>query len=105
MGLVHIIEFVFLALCSAGLELSFQQYMSKDHILRFWAIWLRNLSYKGSWAKKLSFVLGGCRWCNGFWVAAGVYLLYYKELSGMILLFTGVNYIFLKWLTNTIDSD
>ena len=99
MELIDIVLFAFLAFCCAALELSFQEYMKKGMILRFWSNWMFKLAHKGSWAKKLSMALGACMWCNGFWMAVIIYVLHYNDISWRILLFTGLSFLFLKLFT------
>lgn len=77
-------------------------------ILHFWGKIIAHLEFKGdaydkAWKKKLALLLGGCRYCNGFWVAVIVYILYYKAITWDILLFTGINYVFIKGLTMLLE--
>lgn len=98
-------KFIFFAFLAACLELTFQEYMQKDMIFEKYGMWLACLFLRKSWQRKLAMVLGYCRFCNGFWTAVGVYLLYYRSFNWwMILLFCGLNYLFLKLLSLIISK-
>jgi hypothetical protein len=103
-SLIHSIsqiwEFIFLAFATAALELSFQKYMGSGMILEFWHSFLHfKLFKKHGLRKKLAMILGYYEYCNGFWVATIFYILYYKEISLLLLLFTGINCLFIRILS------
>ena len=97
--------FIFLAFFACALELSFQRYIKPHMLLFFWGDFLKYLEAKSETCTRhivkyivhwFHYILGGCVYCNGFWIAVAVYLLHYKQLSWYILLFTGLNYLFLS---------
>jgi hypothetical protein len=93
------LDFFILSFLAACLELSFQEYQEKDMIFAKYGRFLNQLWLKKGIYRKLAMVLGVCPFCNGFWVAVIFYILYYKEISLLILLFTGLNYLFIKLLS------
>jgi hypothetical protein len=93
------LEFTFLSFITACLELSFDEYMGKDMIFVKYKMFLQRLYQKKGLYRKLSMILGMCPFCNGLWVAVIFYVLYYKEISLLILLFTGLNYFWIKLLS------
>jgi hypothetical protein len=102
-------KFILFAFLAACLELAFQEYMDDDMIFERYKYYIDGLSRKRGWKRKLSFILGKCRYCNGFWVAMGIYVLVYHKIISidhwwMMLLFGGLNYIFIKLLTGIIKK-
>lgn len=88
--------FIFLAWLAAGLELAFQEYQDHDMIFEWYHDILEKWYLKRGLVRKLAMLLGLCTFCNGFWVALITYLIYFKDVSLTILLFCGLNYLFIK---------
>lgn len=88
-GLIFVLAFL-----SACLEVSFQIYMEKYMILDYYGRFLHWMS-KG-YFKSLSYILGYCIFCNGFWLSVVIYYLYFGHLSVTTLLFTGLNAVILR---------
>ena len=97
-------QFVLLSFLSACLEMSFQEYLQPSMIFEKYGYFLNFLYDKPGIRRKLSQLLGLCVFCNGFWVAVGIYEVYYKDFSLTILLFTGINYVFIKILSITFNK-
>lgn len=100
-------NFIFYAFCAACLEMAFQEYQEKNMIFDWYRKWLIKISKgdKPKLIKKTVLVLGLCPFCNGFWVAIMVYLINIPFHSLNLILFTGLNYIFIVLLIKLINHE
>jgi hypothetical protein len=98
----YIFEFVFLALCVAALEIQFQEYMGRNMIFDWWRTIVHKMSESNKFLiRKMSYPLGMCRYCNGFWLSVIFYVVYYYDGFDIfqMLLFTSVNFIWIVILS------
>lgn len=100
-----------LAVCTAGLSLCFNHFLKDGMIFNKYFKWLSSFDDTGSYwtdtvrksnikyyfgciIKYFSKSLGLCVYCNGTWVAA-FYYIWLFPLSFNILLFLGMNWLFI----------
>jgi len=105
-NLPYVLEFVFLAFLIACLEVQFQEYMGKNMIFDWWYKIIYKMSNsKNLFVKKISFPLGMCKFCNGFWLSALFYVVYYYHTIDIfhLILFTSLNFIFILFLARRIN--
>lgn len=100
------LEFIFYAFTAACLEMAFQEYQENNMIFDWYRKWLIKLfKKKSNILKKVVLVLGMCPYCNGFWVAVAVYLLTMPFDLIHLVLFTGLNYIFIVLIIKLINYE
>ena len=110
MHLLDSLELIVLAVLTASLSLCFYHFLEPGMIFNWYALFLRRLRY-GKEPKAIKGVLvenkfwaylvkplGLCPYCNGTWIAIGVYtyIYFYSFNLILLLLLIGVNWLFIK---------
>lgn len=92
----YLVIFFFLAFGTSFLELFYQECLGKNMIFQYWGLYLKELYDRNGYKRKISMILGQCRYCNGFWLSVIIYLIYFKSFSLSIMLFASFVYMIIK---------
>jgi len=94
---------IFISLLTAGFVLFIQKCFQKDMIFRRWYLllvylWMKWWRKKDRWKRKFLKPLGLCVYCMSPWVCTPFYFIFVSNNIFLLLLFIGMNYIWLELL-------